>query len=108
MQPAGPLDRAQFAFESGRYEEARDLLLQVLAGQPTDAAALRSLGIVSTRLGQPARAFRYLQQAVDSISQLVAAFYWFDVDVRSAARNGIVEDSVHDAARVASGTSERS
>ena len=34
MQSAGPLDRVQIAFDSGRYEEARDLLLEILQTSP--------------------------------------------------------------------------
>jgi hypothetical protein len=66
VQPDGPFARAQAAFEAGRYEEARDLLVRVLDDSPRDPAALRSLGIVSTRLDQPARAFRYFHQAIEA------------------------------------------
>ena len=64
MESAQLLARAHVAFDSGHYEEARDLLLQLLKENPGNSAALRSLGLVSTRLGQPAQAFRYCQQAI--------------------------------------------
>jgi hypothetical protein len=64
MDLARLLGRAQAAYESGRHEEARDLLTAFLAGNPTSTAALRSLGWVSTRLGQPAQALRYFRQAI--------------------------------------------
>ncbi len=64
METGHSLARAQAAFDGGRYEEARDDLLAHLATAPEDAATLRALSLVSTRLAQPAQAFRYAQQAV--------------------------------------------
>lgn len=75
VPPADSLHRAHLSFDAGRYEETRDLLLQVLAENPGDAATLRSLGVVSTRLGQPARAFRYLHQAIESNPQDAEAHF---------------------------------
>jgi hypothetical protein len=69
VESAGPFARTQLAFNHGRYEEARDALLQLLHDNPRDPAVLRSLSLVSTRLDQPAQAFRYAQQAVTAAPQ---------------------------------------
>ncbi len=66
MQHDGLLVRAQAAFDSGSYEEARDVLLRALESNSRDPAVLRSLGVVSTRLDQPARTFRYFHQAIEA------------------------------------------
>ncbi len=66
---ADPLARIRLAFDEGRYEEARAALLQVLHQSPNNPAVLRSLSVVSTRLDDPAQAFRYAQQAVTAAPQ---------------------------------------
>jgi tetratricopeptide (TPR) repeat protein len=66
MELASLLDRAQSAFSSRRYPESRDLLMAFLDENPNSASALRSLGLVSARLGQTAQAFRYLRQALQA------------------------------------------
>lgn len=69
------LARAQLSFDTGRYEEARELLLQLLKESPGHPAALRSLGLVSTRLGQPAQAFRYYHQVLQANPQDAEAHF---------------------------------
>ena len=63
------LARAHSSFDAGRYEEARDLLLALLKESPASSAVLRSLGLVSQRLDQPAQAARYCRQAVQADTQ---------------------------------------
>jgi tetratricopeptide (TPR) repeat protein len=66
MELARLLDRAQSSFSSGRYADSRDLLTAFLEENPNSAPALRSLGLVSARLGQTAQAFRYFRQALEA------------------------------------------
>jgi Tetratricopeptide repeat len=69
------LARANASFAAGRYEDARDQLLQLLKERPGDSATLRSLGLVSTRLGQPAQAFRFCHQALQANPQDAEAHF---------------------------------
>ena len=63
------LARAQSYFDAGHCEEARGLLLALLKERPASSAVLRSLGLVSLRLGQPTQAARYCRQAVQADPQ---------------------------------------
>ena len=65
----GELAGARGAFDAGRYDEARDLLRELLRHQPGNPAVLRSLSVVSTHLGEAALAFRYAHQAVQAAPQ---------------------------------------
>ena len=63
------LARADSCFNSGRYEEARDLLAGLLKKSPASSTVLRSLGLVHGRLGQLAQAARYCRMAVQADPQ---------------------------------------
>jgi tetratricopeptide (TPR) repeat protein len=69
------LAQAQILFDAGRYEEARDFLSIVLDENPGNSAALRSMGLVLNRLGHPAQAFRFCQQAVQADPQDAEAHF---------------------------------
>lgn len=63
-KPDSVLTRGMRAFESGRFEEARRLLLQVSRHQPTSIDALHLLGLLAARRGAMPEAEDWLRRCL--------------------------------------------
>ena len=81
----GPLDellqQAAALGEEGRWDEARDLLLEELESHPGDAALLCSLGVASRELGSDGEAYEFFRRTLAAEPQ--------DPFILATAGNGV-------------------